>query len=69
MQSIISIAKVLFLNQIIGSHSYGYIEYMSPEMKIREFERFCFDARASDVYSLRVILFKMINYNRPFGGN
>jgi hypothetical protein len=40
---------------------------MSPEMKIREFERFCFDARASDVYSLEVILIEIINYKRPFG--
>jgi serine/threonine protein kinase len=40
---------------------------MSPEMKIREFERFCFDARASDIYSLGVILFEMIDFNRPFG--
>jgi serine/threonine protein kinase len=51
----------------IGSHSYGYIEYMSPETKIGGFERFCFDARASDVYSLGTILFEMIDFNRPFG--
>jgi serine/threonine protein kinase len=46
----------------IVSHSYGYIEYMSPEMKIREFERFCFDNRASDLYLLGVILFEMIQF-------
>ncbi len=40
---------------------------MSPEMKIREFKRFCFDSRASDVCSLGVILFEMIKFNRPFG--
>ncbi len=40
---------------------------MSPEMKIGEFERFCFDSRASDLYSLGVILFEMIKYDRPFG--
>jgi serine/threonine protein kinase len=36
-------------------------------MIIGEFERFCFDARASDLYSLGVILFEMIKFNRPFG--
>jgi serine/threonine protein kinase len=43
----ISISKY---DKPIGSHSYGNIKYMLPEMKIGEFERFCFDARASDIY-------------------
>jgi hypothetical protein len=40
---------------------------MSPETKIGGFERFCFDARVSDVFSLGTILFEMIDFNRPFG--
>jgi calcium-dependent protein kinase len=42
---------------------------MSLEMKIGKFEIFCFEAKASDVYSLGLILFEMIKFNRPFGEN